>query len=403
MEQRWPALRQLSRDLGVLRLRLGGGRLPALVRREGSRSGDAKAPPAPSANLGFRRVRIRECIQETSDAVTLRLESLEGEFPAHRAGQFLTLEVLVGGVPHRRAYSISAAEGDAMQVSVKRIDGGLVSTYLTREAKAGDTLRVLGPSGNFGFQRPPERALILAGGSGITPCISIAETLLRQGAGVRLVYGSRRWDDILFRERLMTLRRRFEGLEIEFFTEEPSSEARLGRLDSATLRAILQGNENSDGSSPDVKNTPAFVCGPSPMMEAAREVLAELGFADVREERFVSARRAASGTTSPSGVVSSEVTEATHRLTILRRGENPVEALSSGTLLETGLAAGVDMPFSCSVGGCAACKVKLVEGSVNHDELSCLSASEKRDGYVLACCAEATSACTIELPAKATR
>ncbi|MFK7999168.1 MAG: 2Fe-2S iron-sulfur cluster-binding protein [Polyangiales bacterium] len=353
-----------------------------LVRREQTRREEREsAGTFTQPELGFRQARILERVEETADAVTLKLEGLDSPLKEHRAGQFLTLEVQVDGKVYRRAYSISSAEGDAMQVSIKRIEGGVVSTYLTTRAKAGDTLAVLGPSGTFGYTSLPAHALIVAGGSGITPCIAIAETLLRAGSSVSLVYGSRSWEDIIFRQRLEALCRVHPRLIVDHVTEAPHAKTTCGRLDAKTLRARI---DHVDAP----VDAAVFLCGPSAMMESARSVFAAMDFADVREERFVSAR--------PKPVL--RVAEE-HTITILRRGGR-VEASSAGTLLESGLAAGVDMPFSCSVGGCAACKVKLVEGEVRHDELSCLSDEEKRQGYVLACCAEAASSCTIELPAK---
>lgn len=375
--ERWTAIRQLGRDLGVLRLRLQGGRLSPLVRREQSPSARVET----KRDLGFRRVRIQERVEETSDAVTLKLDALDAPLNAHRAGQFLTLEVLVDGQTYRRAYSISSAEGEPVQVSIKRIDDGVVSTYLSTQAKAGETLRVLGPSGTFGYTSIPAHALIVAGGSGITPCIAIAETLLRAGSGVSLVYGSRAWEDIIFRQRLEALSHEHEKFYVDHVTEAAHPKSTHGRLDAQTLHKRL-----AHVAAP--ADSAVFLCGPAAMMEAARTVFSDLGFSDVREERFVSAR--------PKPVL--RVAEG-HTLTILH-GDERVETPSSGTLLETGLAAGVDMPFSCSVGGCAACKVKLVEGEVRHDELSCLTDDEKSEGYVLACCAEAATSCTIELPAK---
>ncbi|MFT5353624.1 MAG: ring-1,2-phenylacetyl-CoA epoxidase subunit PaaE [Polyangiales bacterium] len=378
--ERWTSFSQLGRDLRVLRLRAQGGHLSPLVRGEAKTSKPERVETKP--DLGFRSVRIETRVQETPDAVSLKLKAVDAPLAPHRAGQFLTLEVVVDERTYRRAYSISSAEGEPIQVSIKRIDGGVVSTHLTTRAKAGDILRVLGPSGTFGYTSTPEHALIVAGGSGITPCIAIAETLLRDGSRVTLVYGSRSWEDIIFRERLEELSEQYDArLTVDYVTEAAHAQSVEGRLDAKTLRERLK----AVGAP---KNAAVFLCGPAAMMEAARPVFLDLGFENVREERFVSAR--------PKPV--RRVAEG-HMITILRPGGR-IDAPSAGTLLESGLAAGVDMPFSCSVGGCATCKVKLVEGEVRHDELSCLSDDEKSQGYVLACCAEAATSCTIELLAK---
>lgn len=378
--ERWQTFRQLRRDFDVLRLRFQGGRLSPLVRREAVEPA-ADAEP----DLGFRLVRIEERTQETRDAVSLKLVAIGAPLRPHRAGQFLTLEVVKDGRTYRRAYSISSAEGEPVQVCVKRIDDGVVSTYLTEHSKVGDTFRVLGPSGTFGVEASDKHTLLLAGGSGITPCIAIAETLLRQGSRVTLIYGSRSWDDVIFRARLDELVERFGAyFVVDHLTESAHPRATEGRLDAAMVRQRVRKRLDATGTTAAESNV--LLCGPAPMMDAARTVLSELGFPDVREERFVSAR--------PGPVLR---VAGQHTITILHPGGR-LDTQSAGTLLESGLAAGVDMPFSCSVGGCAACKVKLVEGEVHHDELSCLSDDEKRQGYVLACCAEAASSCTIALP-----
>ncbi|MBX3249059.1 MAG: ferredoxin--NADP reductase [Myxococcales bacterium] len=379
------------RDLDVLVGALQGRRPPPTVKRPASRRNTLPPPPA---KVATRPLRVARVVRETPDAVSIYLEETSGALLTFEAGQFLSFDGQVKGRTYRRAYSLASAalEGHAPHVTVKRVDGGVVSNHLVDHAREGDVLHALGPSGVFTLKpsEGPRRLLLLAGGSGITPIISLAETTLTHepDAHVVLLFGNRRFEDVIFHARLDAMKGRFgERLVVDHVLEAPPREwsGAVGRLDTATVSARL----GALGVEP--KDREVYVCGPTPMMDAAHEALLALGVpkARIHEERFTSPeqRKAASAPTEPQPVLVALGGVRTE--TVQRPGQ---------TLLEAGLAAGLPMPFSCAMGGCAACKVRLVEGDVVADEPNCLTDDERAEGYVLACCTRATTPCTVEVP-----
>lgn len=319
----------------------------------------------------LRPLRIVETRRETADARSFFVTEMDGSEVAFEAGQFLTLELTVGGERVRRAYSFAgpALPGAPRHFTVKRIDGGKVSTFL-QEATL-ESIEVLGPSGAFVRPTGARHLVCVAGGSGITPVISIVETALAADpeARVTLLYGNRSQADTIFFERLAQLAAEHpERLRVVHEWD--------GVLDAERQRRFF-------AAITDDASTHYFVCGPTPMMDASREALRGVPAARVHEERFASPARGPR-TLGP-------------QLVTIRIDGRDRKVQSTTTLLEAGLAAGLDMPFSCAMGGCAACKVKLHEGDVVMDETACLTPEEREAGYVLACCSRAASPCTIEV------
>lgn len=341
-----------------------------------------------------RPVRVVEVVRETADAVTLHLEDEAGRPFVFHPGQFLTLVLTIGGREVRRAYSLCVppTNGPRVAVTVKRVAGGLVSNHLVDHAAVGDRIAVLGPSGSFGvtLDATAQRNVVLvAGGSGITPMLSIAASVLRDepGSRVTLVYGNRRRADVVFADALAALASLHgERFRLRHVLEEaePGFEAGRGRLDRTVAAEELRTLALADAD--------CFVCGPEPMREAVRAALVEdLGVdpARVHEERF----------SSPSQRTRGALPTRAQPISIRLRGRtHEVTAAPGETLLEAGLGAGLPLPYSCSLGGCGACKVKLVAGQVISDEPNCLSAAERREGWVLACVSCATDSTTVEVP-----
>lgn len=356
------------------------------------------ATPAPSTHelLATRKLQVCRVTRETPDAVSLHLIDPTGRRISFIPGQFFTLLVtLPNGEVLRRAYSISNMpdEDGAVQearITIKRIAGGVASNHLNDTATLGTTFDVLGPSGNFTTTFEPTRTrhlVLFAGGSGITPLMSIAATVLAREAESRvsLVYGNRSAADIIFHDELEALLQQHgDRLVVRHVLANPSAgfSGRTGLLDRAHATAELDGLPAGDEY---------FVCGPEPMMEAVREALVARGVAasSIREERY----------SSPARRVRLEIPFAPQRVLIRQRGiEKFVVAKAGQTLLEAGLEASIPMPFSCSMGGCGKCRVKVSSGDVTSEEPNCLSPDEKRDGFVLACVSRPSSACTIEVP-----
>jgi ring-1,2-phenylacetyl-CoA epoxidase subunit PaaE len=378
-------LRALRRDVEAVVATLAGRSLPAVVERRGGR----RAPQA----IAPRRMRVAEVVRETRDAVSLVLEGERGAPVAFAPGQFFTLHVVVGGESLKRAYSASSNALDTARVAVtvKRIEGGRVSTHLVEHAKQGDVLAVLGPSGSFTpAATAVARSLVLVGGgSGITPLMSIARTVLAVEPTTRvvLVYGNGTLEDVIFRDAIDALAREHAGrFVVRHVIERPSAgwTGEAGLLGEAQLTAAL-----GAAAATDAPSTEYFVCGPEPMMQAVRACLLGRGVASarIREERFLA--------THATGDAPREPQTITLRM---RNGERRVVVPAGKTVLEAALDDGVPMPYSCTVGGCGACRVHLLDGRVSMDEPNCLSAEERAAGHVLACVSRPASPCVVEVP-----
>jgi ring-1,2-phenylacetyl-CoA epoxidase subunit PaaE len=350
-----------------------------------------------------RAVRVVSVHEETADARSFVLEDPRGGTLSFVPGQFVTVLVTIDGVTHRRAYSISSGTDELPRVrlTVKRVAQGVVSNHLNEHVRAGDTLDLLGPSGAFTLDEAaagtPDRALpehlwMFAGGSGITPVYALARAALAANPWTRvtLVYANRSASSVIFREDLAALARehgaRFALRSVLEHAEPDAPDAPfVGRLDRAMASRVC-----------DELALPAdalcFVCGPEPMMDAVREVLVDRGVdrARIREERFSAPqRRGEPGEKLLGG----------HALTIRHRGRAvTVQTAPGQTVLEAGLAAGIDMPFSCTMGGCGACKLTLARGAVEMQEPNCLTDRERADGAILACVGCTRADAVVEVP-----
>jgi len=299
-----------------------------------------------------------------------------------------------GAGVEKRAYSLACAvDGSARgRLVVKAVEGGRVSPSIVARAGALASLELTGPSGSFVLDASAREHVFFAGGSGITPIASMLLTHVAARANDRftLVYGSRSPADAILASELRALAAAHaERLRILWAFDRGASSfgvpAHEGVLDKAALRELTRGLPFGSAT--------FYVCGPAPMMLAAEEVLATEGVPSlrVRHERFASPGRAqATGAASDAKPVALRVRFQGRTLDVLGN--------SAKTILDTGLAAGVPMPYSCAMGGCGACRVRVSGGTRQMDEPNCLSKEEQADGYVLACCTRATSDLVVEVP-----
>ena len=349
----------------------------------------------PSARWGQSRprqarhaLRVADVVRESPSTRTFVLAAPDGGAPAfaYRAGQHLTLLVEVDGTLHRRCYSFSTSPlaGGLPAITVRRVPDGVVSRHLHERVGAGDTLVALDPTGDFTLQTDAtarRHLALVAGGVGITPLMSLAETVLRAepGSRVTLLCGHRSEDEIIFRERLGVLAGHFgQRFAVQFALDAADDgwTGLRGALDGALVLRSLAG-QPADAW---------FVCGPEPMMQSVCAALEAAGIPRnrVHTERFAYA--AAAATPIPD-----------HAAEILfARSGRRVTARPGQTILEAGLEAGVDLPFSCTLGGCGACKVRKRSGTVVTSEPNCLGDDERAAGYVLACCSYADSSVVVE-------
>ncbi len=350
-----------------------------------------------SLNKGFHSLRIAEVRRETADAVSIRFDvpaDLRDTF-AFQAGQHLTLRTRIGGEDVRRNYSVCVAPSDnEIRIAIKQMPAGRFSAWANAELREGQSIDVLPPMGRFIL--PPEagpspRYVALAGGSGITPVISILKTVLetRPFSRFTLLYGNRDTASIMFLEELAALKNRYiERLEVYHFLEFEAEEIELfnGRLDRAKCDEVLS-------SLIDVTATDAFfICGPGPMMDAAEAVLLERGVSADRIfiERFTTSAPSAEQLARNEAL--QQKAAGTGLVVTLdgRRSRIRFDA-GKGNILESVQAAGLPAPYACKSGVCTTCRAKVVSGSVAMKKNYGLSDSEIAQGYVLTCQAVPTS------------
>ena len=338
----------------------------------------------------FHALEIAEIIAETADANSIRFripEELRDRF-AFRAGQHLTLRATLGGEEVRRNYSLctAPAEGDVM-VTVKRIGGGLFSNWVGDSLKAGDTIDVMPPHGSFTteFAAANSRHLVgLAGGSGITPVISLIKTLLREEPDSRftLLYGNRDSTSVIFLETLAGLKDKYlDRLEIYHFldAEEQDIELFNGMLTRERLETAIP------ALIPDAAEVGGwFICGPGPMMDAAEGALLDRNVSKdrIHIERFTADR--------PVGAVAREMAELQSKaegltVAVTLDGRTRRVPFTAGNILDSARASGLPAPFACKAGVCATCRAKVTSGKVEMAVHYGLTDEEVADGYVLTC------------------
>jgi len=383
---RW-SMASLRRDVRMVVDGLRGRHPPAVITSRISPVYPA-VPDAGSAARA-RTLEVVEVRRETADAISLLLRDPTGRAIEVVPGQFFTVLVTVGGEELRRAYSASSSPlvTDTVTLTVKRIAGGRVSSYLHDHAAPGLRLAVLGPSGDFTVAADAaatRHVFAIAGGSGITPIMAITRAVLaaEPHSTVTVVYGNRDAAAIIFAAELDALAAAHpDRLRVRHVLEDAAGrpDARTGRLDAATVGALIA------DAAPDAT---FYVCGPEGMMAEARAALAARAVpaARIREERFTApARREVARTATAQPV------------TIRRAGVALDVVVPPGaTILDAGLAAGVPLRLSCAMGGCGACAVTLTAGEVVMDEPNCLTDVERARGTILACCARPLGPCTVE-------
>lgn len=317
-------------------------------------------------------------------------------------GQFLTLRALIDGQETRRSYSICSphqryAQAQEIDIGIKPVEGGSFSRWALATLAAGAVIEVLPPQGRFTPRATSARHRVgFAAGSGITPLLSIIATTLGADPASRftLVYGNQRADTIMFNERLQDLKDRYPArLTLIHLLSRQAQEVPLlqGRLDEAKVAQLLR------TLVPAASIDEAFLCGPEGMIEAAERALTAAGVPAERilSERFLAAGsalapRAAAPATSPPVAGKSGAGQV--RLAIVLDGKTHELAMAPGErVLDAGLAAGLDLPYSCRGGVCCTCRARVLEGRVEMEKNFTLEPWEVDQGFVLTCHAKPLS------------
>ncbi len=339
----------------------------------------------------FHELTVTEVRKTIRDAVVVTLKPGNGAADAFdfTQGQYLTFRRDFDGEELRRSYSICAGKDDGqLQVGIKRVDGGAFSTWANEGLHPGDTIEAMPPMG--GFFTPLDVAankhyVGFAGGSGITPVLSILKTTLARepGSSFTLVYANKAVSTIMFREELEDLKNTYMGRfnvlhiletdaqEIDLFTglvtEEKCADLFKGWIDIAHVDT-------------------AFICGPEPMMLGIASALRAAGLDDgrIKFELFASGQpgRLARKTVSQGAATAANQTSAAITL------DGATQTVTMGkdrTILDAALANAMDAPFACKAGVCSTCRCRVLEGEVDMIANHALEDYEVEKGYVLSC------------------
>jgi 3-ketosteroid 9alpha-monooxygenase subunit B len=323
---------------------------------------------------GYHPLRVADVIDETADTRSFVLDippALEQRF-AYTAGQFCTFRATVGGEAIVRCYSMSSSPetGGPFTVTVKRVPGGKMSNWMNDTIAPGDTIEVMPPAGRFLLRAAKTPIVAFAGGSGITPVLSIIKTALATTARqITLVYANRLAGSVIFADALERLRARASGrLAVHHHLDSEK-----GFLDAAACAALVGERTEAD----------FYVCGPGPYMKVVEAGLDQRGVDPGRLfiERF-------EVSDEPTLVGESE----TESMVIRLEGrKHRIRYERGDTILDTARRAGLKPPFACQAGNCATCMAYLDEGKVTMRVNNALGDDEVAQGWVLTCQAIPTS------------
>ncbi len=331
-------------------------------------------------------LQVKKIVKETEDAISIYFDHPQEKIN-YQSGQFLTVVLNLNGEIVRRSYSLctSPSVDSDLAVTVKRVEGGLVSNHLNENLKEGDTLEMMEPMGHFTteYNKQNKRHVIMfGGGSGITPLMSIAKSMLHEEPEsiVSLIYCNRDIDSIIFKLALEQLQTQFEGRfhVIHVLDDAPLNwQGPSGLLNREMLIKLFE-------RIPDwgIEHSTYLMCGPEGMMKNVETMLADLHISPEKifKESFVA------GIIDKPEAAEDDQEIKTREVTVVLDGEEHKFVVEPGTsILETGLDLGIDLPYSCQSGLCTACRCKCLSGKVIMDEEEGLSQKEMEEGYVLIC------------------
>jgi ring-1,2-phenylacetyl-CoA epoxidase subunit PaaE len=346
----------------------------------------------------FHQLKIKNIRRETPDCVSVAFDvpaELRETF-RYTPGQYLTLRREHQGEELRRSYSICSSPLDEeWRVAIKKVPEGRFSTLAVDGLHVGDTLDVMPPQGRFSPSLHPTQAkryALFAAGSGITPILSIAKTVLltEPDSHVYLVYGNRGRNSIIFKEAIEGLKNKFlHRLSVYHVLsrEQGDSDLFFGRLDYAKTTEFLQ------KMLPAARLDEAYICGPEEMIHGVRQALAEAGVAaeKIHFELFATSSSPANARATAPRPVGED--DQKSQVTVHLDGRAYPLAMSyyGDTVLDALLAVGVDAPYSCKNGMCSTCRARVTAGTTEMDVNYSLSDTEVAKGYVLTCQARPTS------------
>jgi ring-1,2-phenylacetyl-CoA epoxidase subunit PaaE len=348
----------------------------------------------------FQILQIADIRRETADCVSVALSipaALKETF-RYRQGQNITIRARLEGQEIRRSYSIcSSPLDDELRIAIKRVPGGLFSTYANDILQPGESLEVLPPSGKFYTElqaTQQKRYLAFAAGSGITPILSLIKTTLltEPGSHFTLVYGNRHRSSIIFREDLESLKNRFiNRLALHHILSREKMDIPLhqGRIDAGKCKELCRRLIDVQGMDE------IFLCGPGEMIFTVKDWLEQSGI-DKKKIHF-ELFNTQEGRPGPASTVTGRSAAGNRNDDSLKGRTSQVTVRLDGVshefrlpfdgepILDAALQEGVDLPFACKGGVCCTCRAKLVSGEVEMEVNYALEADELAAGFILTC------------------
>ncbi|HMR92527.1 MAG TPA: phenylacetate-CoA oxygenase/reductase subunit PaaK [Chitinophagaceae bacterium] len=342
----------------------------------------------------FHAIRIHSVKKETDQCIAVSLDIPEGlrELFQYTQGQNLTFRTYINKEEVRRTYSLCSSPLDReWKVAIKKVEGGLFSSFANEQLRAGDMIEVMPPSGRFYTPLHPEQQkhyVAIAAGSGITPVLSLVKTTLTTEPKSRftLVYGNRTRQSILFFEELEALKnkylRRFNLVNV-LSRERMETAVHSGRIDTAKLQELAPIVRYETGDE-------FFICGPEEMIFAARDFLLEKGIEakKIHFELFTIPGQTQNQKPKTKNFKLATGDTTISHITIKSDGRYMDFDLlmnSEQSILDGALAQGADLPYACKGGVCCTCKARLLEGQVEMDVHWGLEEHEIAEGYILTC------------------
>ncbi len=328
----------------------------------------------------YHELKISEIKHETPSAVSLFFKKYPENFKEYLPGQYITLRVKIGEKTYNRAYSLSSAPSldDFLRITVKEMPDGTVSKYLKRNAKTGETFKVLPPTGNFTVKTNPDKKkhyVFIAGGSGITPIFSMIREILykEEKSKISLLYSNKTKKETIFLNELETLKEKFpKRLKIKYiFTKKGHP-----RIEGEAAKKYI---EEASGKFKPPKEY--FICGPTGLIKNSVEALQKLGIP--REQIHIEYYD--SPIEEQEEVPASAQGENKKLLVHLDGKTHELEVPGNKDLLSSVLDAGIEAPYACQSGICASCRAKLLHGEVKTEVQEGLTDDEKAEGFILTC------------------
>jgi ring-1,2-phenylacetyl-CoA epoxidase subunit PaaE len=336
----------------------------------------------------FHTLKVKDIKRETSDAVSVSFEVPPQQQPEYqfKQGQYITLKLTVNGEEIRRSYSLCSSPYEKeIRVAIKEVSGGKASTFINRELKVGTSMEVMTPMGTFhsvlsGGNK--KNYVLFAGGSGITPMMSILKSVLyvEKQSTITLIYANKNEESTIFKSELDTLAGTNPHLKVVYIFDQPAhkiSDLQTGIITADKAKDLIAnfGGVNADEY---------FICGPGPMMENVKTTLEGLKIAKekIHIEYFnavIDAVNKEENNTLGANVKS--------KIKVLQYGiETDFELQTSSiSILDAAIEAGVDAPFSCKGAVCCTCRAKVLEGKVKMDANFALTEAEVEEGFILTC------------------